>query len=419
MGLGQEAGPREESHTQTVDGAGAECIEARCPPTTGLTPGAQLLFALAAGLSVANIYYAQPLLDAMARDFSIRPASIGLVVTVTQLGYALGLLFIVPLGDLVDRRRLIAGQGLLSALALVGVGSAPTATVLLAGMIIVGLLAVVVQVLVAFAATLASSDERGSVVGTVTSGVVIGILLARFVSGLLADLGGWRSVYLTSAGLTLVMAALLYGVLPRHERRSAAPPYPELVRSVFVLFREEPLLRVRAVLALLIFATFSVLWTSMVLPLSAPPISLSHTGVGLFGLAGVAGAIGAGRAGRLADRGWGQWTTGAALALMLVAWLPIAFTHSSLWALAVGVVLLDLAIQAVHVTNQSMLLAVRPDARSRLIGGYMVFYSIGSASGSITSTLVYAWTGWPGVCALGAAISMTALLFWAATRRVT
>ncbi|WNG29120.1 MFS transporter [Cystobacter fuscus] len=419
MGLGQGAGPREESHAQTVDGAGAECTEARCPPTTRLTPGAQLLFALAAGLSVANIYYAQPLLDAMARDFSIRPAAIGLVVTVTQLGYALGLLFIVPLGDLVDRRRLIAGQGLLSALALVGVSSAPTATVLLAGMIIVGLLAVVVQVLVAFAATLASSDERGSVVGTVTSGVVIGILLARFVSGLLADLGGWRSVYLTSAGLSLLMAALLYGVLPRHERRSAAPPYPELVRSVFVLFREEPLLRVRAVLALLIFATFSVLWTSMVLPLSAPPISLSHTGVGLFGLAGVAGAIGAGRAGRLADRGWGQWTTGVALALMLVAWLPIAFTHSSLWALAVGVVLLDLAIQAVHVTNQSMLLAVRPDARSRLIGGYMVFYSIGSASGSITSTLVYAWAGWSGVCALGAAISMTALLFWAATRRVT
>jgi predicted MFS family arabinose efflux permease len=185
-----------------------------------------------------------------------------------------------------------------------------------------------------------------------------------------------------------------------------------------VLFREEPLLRVRAVLALLIFATFSVLWTSMVLPLSAPPMSLSHTGVGLFGLAGVAGALGAGRAGQLADRGWGQWTTGAALALMLMAWLPIAFTLSSLWALVIGVVLLDLAIQAVHVTNQSMLLAVRPDARSRLVGGYMVFYSIGSASGSIASTLVYAWTGWPGVCALGAAISMTALLFWAATRQI-
>jgi predicted MFS family arabinose efflux permease len=303
-------------------------------------------------------------------------------------------------------------------MALAVVGCAPTVGVLLAGMIIVGLLAVVVQVLVAFAATLAPSAERGRVVGRVTSGVVIGILLARFVSGLLADLGGWRSVYLTSALLTLLMAALLYGVLPRHEKRSAAPSYPELVRSVFVLFLEEPLLRVRAVLALLIFATFSVLWTSMVLPLSAPPFSLSHTGVGVFGLAGVAGAIGAGRAGRLADRGWGQWTTGVSLTLLLVAWVPIAFTRVSLGALAVGVVILDLAIQAVHVTNQSMIFAVRPDSRSRLVGGYMVFYSMGSASGAIASTWVYAWTGWLGVCALGAALSMIALLFWAATRHV-
>ena len=377
-----------------------------------------LLFAAACGLSVANIYYAQPLLDAMARDFAISPASIGIVVTVTQIGYALGLLFIVPLGDFLDRRRLIVMQSVASALALAVVGLAPTAGVLLTGMVAVGLLAVAVQVLVAFAASLAAPAQRGKIVGTVTSGIVLGILLARFVAGLLADLGGWRSVYLASAFLTLLMAILLLRVLPHHKTKNPAMSYPELLRSTVLLFVEEPILRVRAVIAMLIFGTFSVLWTSMVLPLSAPPFSLSHTEIGLFGLAGVAGALAAGRAGYLADRGWSQWTTGVSLALMLAAWILIAMAGISLWALVAGVVILDLAVQAVHVTNQSMILAVRPAAGSRLIGGYMVFYSIGSASGSIASTMVYAWAGWLGVCILGAAMSGVALLFWAATRHV-
>ena len=377
-----------------------------------------LLFAAACGLSVANIYYAQPLLDAMARDFAISPASIGIVLTVTQIGYALGLLFIVPLGDFLDRRRLIVLQSVASALALTVVGLAPTAAVLLSGMVAVGLLAVAVQVLVAFAASLAAPAQRGKIVGTVTSGVVIGILLARFVAGLLADLGGWRSVYLASAFMTLLMAILLFRVLPHHQTANPATSYPKLLRSTVMLFVEEPILRVRAVIAMLIFATFNVLWTSMVLPLSARPFSLSHTEVGLFGLAGVAGALTAGRAGHLADRGWSQWTTGVSLALMLAAWIPIAMTGVSLWALAAGVVMLDLAIPAVHVTNQSMILAARPAAGSRLIGGYMVFYSIGSAGGSIASTAMYAWAGWPGVCVLGAGASCVALLFWAATRHV-
>ena len=385
---------------------------------SALSRGIILLFALACGLSVANVYYAQPLLDAMAHDFSIGTASIGIVVTLTQIGYALGLFFIVPLGDLLDRRLLIVAQAFVSSAALTVVAFAPNALVFLAGMIAVGLLAVVVQVLVAFAATLAAEAERGSVVGMVTSGVVIGILSARFVAGVLADIGGWRLVYLTSAVLTLVMAGLLYRVLPRHEKGNAAASYPKLLRSVLVLFFEEPLLRVRAVLALLIFAAFSALWTAMVLPLSAPPFSLSHTQIGLFGIAGVAGALGARRAGYFADRGLGQWTTGISLALLVLSWIPIALTHFSLWALVAGVILLDLAVQAVHVTNQSMVFAKRADASSRLVGGYMIFYSIGSGIGSITSTMTYASFGWLGVCALGAAFSAIALVFWAVTRRL-
>jgi predicted MFS family arabinose efflux permease len=377
-----------------------------------------LLFASACGLSVANIYFAHPLLDEMARDLAISSASIGIVITGTQIGYALGLIFIVPLGDLLDRRRLVVGQTALSSLALIVVGFAPTAAVLLVGMAAVGLFAVAVQSIVAFAASIAAPAERGRVVGVVTSGVVVGILLARFVSGFLADLGGWRSVYLTSSGLTLVMAGLLSRRLPRPAKDAVPPSYPDLIRSMIMLFREEPILRVRAVLALLIFATFNVLWAPLVLPLVAPPYSLSHAEVGLFGLAGVDGALGAGQAGRLADRGFAQRTTGLSLGLMLAAWLPIAFLGVSLWALVAGVVMLDFGIQAVHVTSQSMLFALRPEASSRLVGGYMTFYSVGSAVGAIASTAAYAHAGWGGVCALGATISLVALLFWAGTRHL-
>ena len=375
-----------------------------------------LLFATACGLSVANVYFAHPVLETMARTFAIEPGSIGIVVTVAQIGYALGLILIVPLGDLIDPRRLIVGQGVLSAAALTVVGMSPNTIVLLSAMFVVGLLAVVVQVLVAYAAALAAPAERGRVVGVVTSGVVIGILLARLVSGILADLGGWRAVYFTSAGLTAIMAGLLFRALPRQSGKGTASAYPELLRSIITLFRDEPVLLIRGVLALLIFAAVNVLWAPLALPLSTPPFSFSHTAIGMVGLAGVAGALGAGRAGRLADRGFGQRTTGWALGLLLVAWLPLAYLGTSLWAPIVGVIILDFAIQAVHVTSQSMLFAVRPEARSRLVGAYMTFYSIGCGSGAIAATSVYAHAGWIGVCALGAAISGFALVFWAMTR---
>ncbi|MEK5025280.1 MFS transporter [Paenibacillus sp. FSL M7-1046] len=387
-------------------------------PRSAIPRYVPLLFAIACGLAVANIYYAQPLLDAIADEFRIPHSSAGIVITITQACYALGLLLLVPLGDLLNRRALIAGQMLLSVLALILVGTASSSIVLFIGMATVGLLAVVTQTLVAFAATLAAPAERGRVVGLVTSGIVIGILLARTFAGLLTDLAGWRSVYIVSAGLSLFMAGVLFRVLPHDEHERESLSYLQLLRSTLTLFLQERVLRIRAALALMIFTAFSILWTSLVLPLSAPPLSLSHTAIGAFGLAGAAGALAAARAGRLADRGLGQRTTGAALILLLVSWLPISYTEHSLWALIAGILLLDLAVQAVHVTNQSMILSVRPEARSRLTAGYMIFYSIGSATGSIASTTIYEHMGWNGVCLLGAVVSALALLFWALTRRL-
>lgn len=382
----------------------------------GLPKVTTLIFATAAGLSVANVYFAQPLLGSMARDFGIPPAAIGLVVTLTQLGYGLGLIFIVPLGDLVDRRRLVVGQGVLSVVALAVVAMARTEAILFAGMAAVGLLAVVVQVLVSFAATLATPAERGKAVGMVTSGVVIGILAARFVSGVLADLGGWRLVYLTSAALTLTMVSLLWRVLPRNVPPDSTDSYTATLRSIPVLFLTDRVLLVRGILALLIFAAFSAFWTALVLPLSTGPFGFSHTQIGLFGLVGMAGAVAAAGAGRLADRGLGQWTTGVSLALLLASWGLIALLPWSIPALLVGVVLLDLAVQAVHVSNQSIIFDRHPQARSRLVGGYMAFYSLGSAIGAIGATMAYAHAGWAGVSTLGTAISVAASVTWAFTR---
>lgn len=385
-----------------------------------LSRGVVILFAVACGAAVANVYFAQPLLVTMGHDLAMSPALVGSVVTLTHVGYGLGLFFLVPLGDVTDRRRLIVAQLLLLVVALTVVAAARTAALLLAGMAATGLLAVVTQTLVAFAASLAPPAGRGRVVGLVTSGVVTGILLARTASGLMADLAGWRSVYLASASLTALLALVLYRVLPRHG--DVPPPtlrYGQLLRSTITLFARERLLRLRALFGLLIFAAFSTLWSSVALPLSEAPYFLPHSAIGALGLIGVAGALAATVAGRLNDRGLSRRTTGIALALLAASWLPLAFIRSSLWALAVGVVLLDLAVQAVHVTNQTLIYALHPDAGSRLIGGYMVFYSLGSATGAIAATSLYAVAGWGAVCALGAAFSCLGLVLWAFTRHST
>jgi predicted MFS family arabinose efflux permease len=385
----------------------------------GVSSTLTLLFSATCALAVANVYFAQPLLDSMAESLGVASGMIGVVVTATQAGYALGLLLIVPLGDLVNRRRLILSQILLSAIALAAVGASQVWLALLGAMIVVGLMAVVVQVMVAYAASLATPSQRGQAVGTVTSGIVLGILMARFMSGLIADLAGWRAVYFLSSGLMLILAAVLWKMVP-----DTAPPQPRdsyfgLIQSLFKLLITEPVLRVRSLLALLIFAAFSTLWTAMVLPLSAPPLSLSHTAVGMFGLAGVAGALAARKAGRWADQGLGQRVTGLALCVLTLSWVPISFGQTSLVALVCGVILLDFAVQAVHVTSQSLIFAARPDAQSRMVGAYMCFYSIGSALGAVAATQAYARWGWFAVSSLGASISAAALVLWLLTFRVS
>lgn len=378
------------------------------------------LFACASGLSVANVYYAQPLLDALASDFGVGHAAIGFVVTATQLGCALALLLLVPLGDRMDRRRLMLLQAAALVLALAAVGQAASSWALLLAMVAVGLFGTAMtQGLIAYAATAAAASERGRVVGAAQGGVVMGLLLARVLAGLLADLAGWRAVYLCAALAMLVLAAVLQRLLPAQAPPAQRLPYGQLLRSMWTLLRHERVLQIRGVIALLVFAAFNVFWSALVLPLSAPPFGFSHTWIGAFGLVGAVGALAAARAGHWADRGLGQWTTGLALALLLVSWWPLSGLFGSLWWLVLGVVALDLGGQAVHVTNQSMVFSApsQRQAHSRLVGCYMLFYAVGSGLGAIASTAVYASAGWTGVCLLGAAISALALAFWACSLR--
>lgn len=372
------------------------------------------LFSLTSALAVANVYSTQPLLESIAASLQVSPGTIGTVVTATQSGYALGLIFLVPLGDCVNRKKLVITQLLLSVLALIIAAVAPDLMTLLCAMMLVGLMAVVTQLMVAWAAMLASPEQRGQVVGSVTSGIVIGILLARFVSGMIADLAGWRAVYLTAACLLLLISLILAKVLPATAGQTQRTSYPHLLLSVFRLFLTEPQLRRRGILALLIFAAFSMLWSSMVLPLTG--LSLSQTQTGMFGLAGLAGALAASRAGAWADLGLGQRATGLALALLTFSWLPIAALQTSLLLLIFGVILLDFAVQTVHVINQSLIVAARPEAASRLVGAYMCFYSLGSALGAIAATQLYTHWGWQAVCYAGAAVSASAFLCWSGVR---
>lgn len=414
--LQRDASTKDDSARQTAQ-TYAIRQEAKSISTPSFSRLLTFLFAAACGMAVATIYFAHPLLDNIANDFGMTHSSIGIVITVTQICYALGLFLLVPLGDLFNRRRLILAHMVLMVFALLGVGFSSSGVLLFVSLAVVGLLAVVTQTLVSYAASLTDATQRGSVVGFVTSGVVIGILLARSFAGIITDLAGWRSVYLVAAFLTLAISMFLYGKLPDDERKKERLSYLQLLRSTIALYAQERLLRIRSMLALLIFMAFSILWTSLVLPLHAAPFSLSHSAIGAFGLAGVAGAIAAARAGKLADRGFGQRTTGIALLLLLLSWWPIYSLDFSLWALAAGIILLDLAVQAVHVTNQSLIFSVLPEARSRITASYMIFYSIGSASGSIASTSMYGYAGWYGVCLLGASVSAAALLFWGLTLR--
>lgn len=371
--------------------------------------------AVGCGLSVANNYYAQPLLAEMGRYFDVDDRRMGLVAMLAQVGYAAGMLLFVPLGDQLERRGFILAMIVAATVALLGVAVAPNFAWLAVASLAVGVTTIAPQLLVPFAAHLAAPAERGRVVGTVMSGLLIGILAARTASGFVGGWLGWRTVYLIAAVVMVALAWALRRLLPRSQPEHSGVSYLGLLRSIGGLLRDEPVLRQSCLFGAMSFGAFSAFWTTLAFHLASPRFGYSSGVVGLFGLVGIVGALAAPMAGRFADRRSPRWTIGAGLICVLIAYAVLDLTGSTLVGLVLGVILLDLGVQAAHISNQARIYAIRPEARSRMNTAYMVAYFIGGAIGSYGGAWGWSRSGWGGVCLVGLAMTATGLLAFAAT----
>lgn len=381
---------------------------ARKAPPSGLSGAMVLLLAVGCGLSAANLYYAQPLLHTIASDLHAGSGEAGLMITLSQLGYALGLAFLVPVGDIAPRRRLVPLVLLVTAAALAASAAAGSIVVLIALALFAGIGSVAAQMLVPFAAELAGEARRGKVVGTVMSGLLLGILLARTVSGAVAGGSSWRVVYAVAALAVVLLAAILSRSLPKEGARPHLP-YGKLLISTIEVFTRDRVLRRRALFGSLSFAGFSILWTTLAFLLSGSPYLYGDTLIGLFGLFGAAGALCASFAGRLADRGWqGRGTIGFAL-VTVAAWVPLWIGGHHLAGLVVGIIALDIGTQGTHVINQSVMFSNSGPDRSRANAVYMVCFFAGGASGSAVSAALYAAGHWTAVSILGFGVAVTGL----------
>ncbi|MET3806043.1 putative MFS family arabinose efflux permease [Nakamurella sp. UYEF19] len=366
--------------------------------------------AIACGLTVANLYYAQPLLEVIADSFHVTRGAAGVVVTATQLGYALALALVLPLGDLLENRTLACRTLVGTSLALGAAAFVPDFGLFLAASVLIGVTSVVAQILVPFAAHLAPPDQRGRFVGQVMSGLLLGILLARTLSSLVAAAFGWQTIYVISAVLMLLLSAALRVVLPRR-RPTRGVTYGALLKSVVHLLRTEPVLRHRALVQALQFAAFSSFWTSIAYQLISQ-FGLSQAQVGIFALVGAAGAAAAPLAGRLGDRGHGHLGRFGAILVGVLSMVLAGFGSSSVVLLAIAAVLLDLAVQGHQVLGQRDIYALGDEVRARLNTVYMTTIFIGGAIGSAVSGLLYQHVGWVGVSIFGGLLFVASAAVW-------
>ncbi|MGE5612214.1 MAG: MFS transporter [Bacillota bacterium] len=366
------------------------------------------IMALACGVGVANLWYSQPLLVAMGHSLSVPSQQIGLVATLTQVGYALGMLLFVPLADLLDRRKLIVTLTWAVCGALVIIALAPSLGFLLAASFLVGLTTVAPQVIIPFAASLAQPRERGRIVGSLYTGLLLGVLLARTVSGFVGQYFGWRIMFWLAGALMIGMAILLRLLLPK-DTAPAGSSYQSLMRSIWALVRNEPEVREAAFIGGGMFGAFSAFWTTLAFLLAAPPYQYGSQVAGLFGLIGATGATIAPLAGRLADRYGSRWVRSWALTATVVAFAVLGLGTWHLWALVLGVIILDGGVQAAHVCNQTRLFSLFPRAQGRVNTIYMLGFFGGGSLGSLLSIGCWTHWHWIGVCAVG--VTLTGLAF--------
>ncbi|KQZ39586.1 MFS transporter [Duganella sp. Root1480D1] len=384
-----------------------------------ITPAMILLLAVASGLIVANLYYAQPLVGPISRATGIDPGAAGLIVTLTQVGYCLGLAFIVPLGDLLENRRLTITLLGATAVSLLAAAMAGNAATFLAAAFFIGLCSAAAQVLVPFAAHMSAPEHRGQTVGTVMSGLLLGIMLARPVSSLVTDALGWHAIFFISTAAIAALAVVLHVRLPQRVPEGGYR-YGGLLASMWTLLRTTPVLRRRAAYQACMFGAFSLFWTTVPLVLASPAFNLSQTGIAIFALLGVAGAIASPIAGRRADQGKSRSTTLMALLAAAAAFGAPLLLHGgrefTLVLLVLCGIVLDMGASGNLVVGQRAIFALGAEMRSRLNGLYISIFFAGGAFGSWLGGWTWAHHGWNGVLVAGLLFPLLALVFFATER---
>lgn len=376
----------------------------------GPSRGMILLMAVACGLTAANLYYAQPLIGLIGPQLGLHGGTAALAVTLTQIGYGLGLVLVVPLGDLMESRRLVARSLRAAAVAVLAAGLAPNAAIFLGAAFAIGLLAVAAQILIPLAASMTSPEQRGRVVGEVMTGLLGGILLARPAASLMAYGLGWRSIFFTSAALLLILSFVLTRTLPQR-RPEGRMKYGELVGSLWPLLRDTPVLQRRAAYQFGLFGAFSAFWTCAPLQLASPVFGYSQREIALFGLAGATGALVAPIAGRLADAGYSRPVSLAAFLLSILGFVAsLPGKTGSLVAMLAAALLIDGATQLSQITGQRAIYTLAPETRSRLNGLFIGIFFLGGALGSASAGFAYAHGGWPWAVAVGCIFSAAPLL---------
>ncbi|WP_324678469.1 MFS transporter [Hymenobacter sp. GOD-10R] len=383
--------------------------EAQTALVTPMSSALVWLMAISCGLVVANIYYNQPLLSEIGRTFGMSDISVSLVATATQIGYTLGLLFVVPLGDKLERKRLILTELVLAAVVMGVAAWAPSFPVLLVASVWIGIFSAVPQLLIPMAANLASSEERGKIVGKVMSGLLVGILLSRTISGYVAAHFGWRMVFGAGGVAMLLLVAVLAVKLPK-DQPVFEGTYGSLMKSLVTLTREFVPLRRAALVGAFLFASFSVFWTTLGFFLEGSPYFYKSDIVGFFGLIGACGALAAPLAGKMADKRGADYAIGIGIVAALASFVVLGVGGNYLIGLVVGIILLDVGVQGAHISNQSRIFALLPEARSRLNTVYMTAYFIGGSVGSVVGGAAWTTWHWPGVCAVGLLFVLLAFL---------
>ncbi|MFH7012514.1 MFS transporter [Flavobacterium sp. FlaQc-52] len=367
-----------------------------------------LFMAACTGLIVANLYYCQPLIVLIANEFKIPEASAGTITYLTQAGYAIGLFFMVPLGDKIERKKQILMTTFATVIALIIAATSTNFFVLQIASLLIGITSIVPQLILPLAASLTAPEQRGKVVGTIMSGLLLGILLSRTLSGFIGQLFGWRSMFWIAAGICTLIFFAIQKKLPVNKPQFEGS-YGQLIKSLFTLIKTQPVLREATLINVFCFAQFGAFWTTMVLLLSGEPFNFNSATIGLFGIVGASGALAAPLVGKMGDKGNPRVAVGYGCLLMLISFMVFYFSIESVIGIVIGIVFIDIGIQGVHISNQTRVYSLLPEARNRLNTVFMSFSFLGTAAGSAYGLLLWKLGGWHAVTIGCAVLALLAL----------